>query len=578
MKQGRLLNQIVGGSYEADERMAGCAVSQNLYAESVEEASNGFYYTTALRSVDGERVVLENFTLHDKLSQGCLGMFTASDGSIFAAFGDGVYRITKDTFTGKYNAVHIYGDTFSNSGEVRFCETGGINSHVCWVNGTEYVMAYPLSPEKAEALGMTPPFIFHTPLRQYKTADQILNDREEHVAPNQICSLNGSLIINDPESDTWYYTDAYILGGTTYDREIYELKNGQVQYESEDSYKVKTKSVKLTDIDPTSTTSYLWLDRYSKPNFMTAEYSADKVTGICVCGDFFFVFGSRSIQIYSQTTSTDAQGFSTMVFTSTGRNIRDLGCNFYDTIVELNQNVVFLGASSRGERSVWFTNGGAPTRISTNAIERELDGVFVDNAYSFGYVSNGHIFYGISFPAIKKTYVFDFSTRQWHNRTTQNDRGEERQWWARYIVCSYGETLIAGNRENVVAVLDRKKYDDYKGNPIVKRRTAPILTSDYAPFIVNDIQLLWNTGTSPDVNNVQGSKNPVVSLEVSTDGGNTFGGERWAYGGSAGQYGQRTIWYGIGAGTLFVFRFTISARVNVVITGAKINHTRLGHF
>ena len=93
MKNSRLLNQIVGGSYEADERIAGCAVSQNLYAESVEEASNGSYYTTALRSVDGERVVLSDFVDGDG-AKGCRGMFTASDESIFAAFGESVYRIS----------------------------------------------------------------------------------------------------------------------------------------------------------------------------------------------------------------------------------------------------------------------------------------------------------------------------------------------------------------------------------------------------------------------------------------------------------------------------------------------------
>lgn len=576
MKNSRLLNQIVGGSYEADERIAGCAVSQNLYAESVEEASNGSYYTTALRSVDGERVVLSDFVDGDG-AKGCRGMFTASDESIFAAFGEAVYRISKNIVSGEYSATEIYREQLPTTGPVRFCETGGINSHICWVDGTDSVKAYPISPEKAEALGMKPPFSFNTPLRQYKTADQIKNESEQHVMPDQICSLNGSLIINDPESDTWYYTDAYILGGTTYKREVYDLKNGNVQYQG-DSYTIKTKTVDLTENDTTSVTSYLWLDRYSKPNFMTAEYSADKMTGICVSGDFLFVFGSRSIQIYNQTTSTDAQGFSSMVFSSTGRNIRDLGCVNPSTITELNQNVIFLGASSRGERSIWATSGGAPVRISTNAIERQIDGVFTEDCYSFGYISNGHQFYGISFPSIRKTFVYDFATRQWHNRATQNANGFMLNWWGRFVCYSSGDIVIASSDEDIIAVFDKKKFDDYKGNPIIKQRTAPILTSDYAPFIVNDMQLLWNTGTTNDVTNENGARNPVVMLEVSTDGGNTFGSERWAYGGQTGNYAQRTIWYGIGSGTLFVFRITISARVNVVITGAKFNYTTLSHF
>lgn len=579
MKQSRLINNIVGGSYETDERFAGCAVSQNLFAESVEDASNGHYYTTALRSVEGERIVLEDFVLKDTEGQGCRGVFTASDDSIFASFGDCIYRIRKNKANGSYHPQLIYTEPFPTIGRVVFCETGGINSHVCWVNGSSTVCAYPLSPEKAEGLGVSIPLMFSTPLRQYKTADEVMNDTNEHVAPRHICSLNGSLIIDDPKSDTWYYTDAYILGGTSYTREIYDLdKDGNVQYVKDSNYKVKTRTVKLTDFDPSSGTSYLWLDRYSKPNFNTAEYSADNITSMAVVGDRLAVFGSRSIQTYTQTISTDAQGFSSMVFSSTNSNVRDTGCTAVDSVEVVGGKAVFLGVSVSGEVAVMVSAGAEPSRISTNAIEREIEGIDVTDAFAFTYSGKGHQFYGITFPRIDKTFVYDFATRQWHNRTTNDGKGHTHAWWARYATACQGEVLVCGRGVGKVAVLDRSKYDDYLGNPIVKVRTAPVLTSDYSPFMVNDIMLLWNNGTTKDVTNENGAQNPVVMLEVSRDGGNTFEGERWAYGGKTGQYGYRTIWYGIGAGNMFVFRFTISDRVNVVITGAKISHTALSAF
>lgn len=579
MKQSRLINNIVGGSYETDERFAGCAVSQNLFAESVEEASNGHYYTTALRSVEGERVVLEDFVYRDTYGQGCRGIFSASDDRVYAAFGDCVYRIEKNSISGKYVPTLIYTYEVPSIGNVCFCETGGINSHVCWADGSASVKAYPLDPDKAIGLGFRPPFVFYTPLRQYKTADEVMNDTNEHVAPSHICSLNGSLIIDDPKSDTWYFTDAYILGGTSYTREIYDLDaKGNVQYEAGSNYKVKTKTVRLTDFDPSSSTSYLWLDRYSKPNFNTAEYSADNITGMAVASDRLVIFGNRSIQTYTQTISTDAQGFSSMVFSSTNNNVRDTGCAYPDTIKAVAGSMVFLCSSTSGEKSVMVSNGQFPSRVSTNAIDRELDGVDVSDSFSFTYSGKGHHFYGITVPAIGKTFVYDFSTRQWHNRTTTDSKGHTGEWWGRYVTSVNGDVIVCGRGINKVAVLDRNKYDDYLGNPIVKVRTAPVLTSDYSQFMVNDLMLLWNNGTTKDVTNEQGAQNPVVMLEVSRDGGNTFEGERWAYGGKTGQYGYRTVWYGIGAGNMFVFRFTISDRVNVVITGAKISHTALRSF
>ena len=194
MKQSRLINQVVGGSYVQDERIAGCAVSQNLFAESVEEASNGFYYTTALRSVEGERVVLDVTDVSDPNLQGCRGMLVASDNSIFAAFGMNIVRITKNQVTGEYAYERIYAQDAETIGPVRFCETGGVNSHVVWIDGTEWVKAYPLDPDKATALGISVPVKFRTPLRVYLTSDEIKDDTNEHVVPDSICCLAGSLI------------------------------------------------------------------------------------------------------------------------------------------------------------------------------------------------------------------------------------------------------------------------------------------------------------------------------------------------------------------------------------------------
>lgn len=574
MKQARLINNIIGGSYEMDERIAGCALSENLFAETAEDASKGVYYTTALRSVYGEKSFLKlcdksgapnKSRYPDANNQGFRGMFTASNGRIYAAYGDYIYFL--------YNNYFKKICKNENIGRVYFCETGGVNSHICWVDGSENVCAVSIKDFLEPTI-----YSFIAPYRQYRTADQVKYDTEEHIKPKSICCINGCLIIDDPATDTWYYTDPYILGGTSYTRQIYELDtNGNVQYESNNSYKVKTKEVDIQRTDPSNGTSYLFLDRYSKPKFQTAEYSADKITAISIVGDFLVAYGSQSMQLYTQATSTDAQGFSSIVFTSSGRNYKNVGCDVHNTIVEIGGNSVFLGINTSGNKSVYYTNGGAAQRISNNAIDLQINATDTSQAYAFGYSLNGHTFYCLTIPEADKTYCFDFATSQWHNRTTHDGAGHIGAWWVKFAVSLNGEIFIAGSLP-YLATLDRFKYDDVKGNPIIKRRTAPVILNDYSPFIVNDLMLLWNTGTTTDVADEQGAKDPVVMLEVSRDGGNTYEQERWAYGGRTGQYAHRSIWYGIGLGTYFVFRFTISDRVNVVITGAKISHTQLGRF
>lgn len=576
MKGKRLLNAIVGGSYEADERIAGNAVSVNLYAEASEDKGGGTYFTAALRSVPGERVVIaEGLDIDDPSGQGCRGLFTASDDTLFAAFGKKVFRIHRNPVTGAYSAEAVYSQSVETTGRVRFCETGGVNSWVAWIDGSDTVHAYPLSPEKAET---EVPVSFKTPKRVYLTADNVMNDTETNVFPTAIESVAGCLCVNDPENDTWYYTDAYILGGTNTEREIYDLDaDGNVQYE-DGSYKVKTKTVSLLEEDPSSQTAYIWLDRYSKPRWQTAEYAADNAVGFAKCGDFILVFGTKSLQVYSQQTSTDVQGFSGMVFSSANRNVRDIGTTQPDTIAEIGGKVVFLGSAALGVRSVWSTDGGAPLRISTNAIERAMQGNDISGAFAFAYAENGHQFYCLTIPAMRKTFCYDFATSQWHDRSTRDKYGRDVEWWVAYASEIGGEIALGGAGVTKLAVLDRNKFDNYEGEPIIKRRTAPILMNDYSPFIVNDVQLLWNTGTTTDTDNSTGAREPVVMLDVSTDGGNTFGSERWATGGKIGQYAHRSVWYGVGLGTLFVLRFTISDRVNVVITGAKISFTPCAHF
>lgn len=579
MKQVRLINNIVGGSYEDDNRFGGCCLSQNLYADGVEMASENFYVTKKLRSVEGERVVMDFSGIVGGSGIGCRGMFEASDGSVFAAFNDKIVRIVKDSAGSDYESEIIYTEPVGSSARIRFAETGGINSHVVWVDGTDSVKAYPLEPEKAEALGIPVPIVFRTPLRVYLTSDEIKKETNYHIRPDFVNSLNGSIIINDPETDTWYYTDAYALGGTNYKRNIYELdEEGNIQYET-GTYNIKTKEVSITDEDPSSLNSYLWLDRYSKPRFQTSEFSADKITGMVTSDNMLYVVGEKTIQIYTQEASTDAQGFSSIVFNSYNRNISKLGSKAKDSIVEIDGKVVFFGSGDRGERSIFVASGNEPTRISTNAIERELEGKETDDCKAFGFVRNGHKFYCITFPSIERTFVFDFATSQWHNRTTRRSNGTDTNWWPSFCVSFFGDVALASSKESVIAVVDKDKYDDFKGNVIIKRRTAPVMINNGSPFKLNDVSLLWNVGTTKDVANLHGAQNPVVMLEISEDGGNTFGMEKWEYAGKTGMYTYRTVWMGVGGvGTQFVLRFTISDRFPVEITTAPVTFTPLAHF
>lgn len=561
---------FIGGSNRSDVAMDSPEELLNMFVEKKEVAENRGYTQKILRSVEGERSVIQfPFDTHI----GCRGLFTASDGSIFAAFDSKVYRIVK---SGEDYTTTEIADISSRPVQVVFAETGGINSHVVWVDGSAFLYAYSLNSGAYMQ--------FRTPLRTYKSADGNVIG-EQRTNPTHVVCTAGVICINDIMNDTWYYTDPYVLGGTGYDREVYRLVNNQVQYD-EDGVTILTDTVNIDD-EADNGVAYLWLDRYSLPKFQTAEYVADKITAMVLCNDRIFAFGEKSLQVYSQTTTEDAYGNSYSVFSSTGNNTRDNGAEIGATVATLGGKVFWLGSSSVGDHSVWLSDGGAPVRISSNNIERELRSFgTINDAYGFAYAYNGHHFFVLTVPSADRTFCYDVTTQEWFNRSTRDPvSGKSRYWFPSFAISAYGDVYLGSYSAGALIVVDPDKFTDFRDCQIVKRRTSPVFIKDFSPFRLDAFWIEWNTGSTTQQNpvdsegNYVSAFNPVAMLECSNDGGNTWGMEQWAHGGRIGQYFWRTEWRGgfpcggYQLPRMYVLRLTISDPVKVVITSAKMQIT-----
>lgn len=567
---------FIGGSSKSDVMMDSPEELLNMFVEKKEVAENRGYTPKILRSVEGERSVME-FPFHTRV--GCRGLFTASDGSIFAVFDATVYRIVKNS-SGLLVRTEI-AVLSSLPSQVVFAETGGVRSRVVWVDGTSNLYAYTLETGDFK--------MFSTPLRTYKSADATVLSSEEHTTPTHVVCISGVICINDSANDTWYYTDPYVLGGTSDEREVYRLSNNQVQYDT-DGVTVLTDTKNVAD-EADNGVCYLWLDRYSLPKFQTAEYVADRITAMTLCNDRIYVFGEKSLQVYTPTMTEDAYGNSYSVFSSTGNNTRDNGAEIGATVATLGGKVFWLGSSTIGDHSVWVSDGGMPVRISSNYIERELRGFKnIRDAYGFAYAYNGHQFYVLTVPGADRTFCYDATTQEWFNRSTRDpSSGKDRYWFPSFATSAYGDIYLGCYAAKFLIKIDPDKFTDFRDGPIVKRRTSPVFIKDFAPFRLDAFWMEWNTGTTTQNNPVEvvngdvkfmSAFNPVAMLEVSNDGGNTWGMERWAHGGKIGQYFWRTEWRGgfpcggFQLPRMYVLRLTFSDPVKVVITSAKMQITQ----
>ena len=556
---------FLGGSNRSDVAMDSPEELLNMFVEKKEVAENRGYTPKVLRSVEGERAVLE-FPWENRI--GCRGLFTASDGSMFAAFDSAVYRVRRND-SGDLE-ISMVGELASRPSQVVFAETGGVDSHVVWVDGSPFLFACSVKTGTYRQ--------FRTPLRTYKSADGT-DIGVAYSTPTHVVCISGVICVNDSENDTWYYTDPYVLGGTTYTRQVYRLVNGQVQY-GPDGVSVLTDTVPI-DSEADNGVAYLWLDRYSLPKFQTAEYVADRITAMTVCSDRIFCFGEKSLQVYTPTMTEDAYGNSYSVFSSTGNNTRDNGAEIGATVATLGGRVFWLGSSTIGDHSVWASDGGAPVRISSNSIERELRSLGnIGDAYGFAYAYNGHQFYVLTVPSADRTWCYDMATQEWFNRSTRDPvNGRDRYWAPSFAVAAYGDIYLGCYSAQYLIRIDPDKFTDFRDNPVVKRRTSPVFVKDFAPFRLDAFWIEWNTGTTTQNLPTGSASNPTAMLECSNDGGNTWGMEQWAYGGRIGQYSWRTEWRGgfpcggYQLPRMYVLRLTVSDPVKVVITAAKMQVT-----
>ena len=307
-------------------------------------------------------------------------------------------------------------------------------------------------------------------------------------------------------------------------------------------------------------------------NFFSAEQSADKVVALAVCGGNLWIFGPRSYEIWSPSDT----GFLSFTAGSAG----EFGVQSRRSVAVLGESVFWLGASNAGHDTVWMATGvpSAPTRISTNAIEHEIETFSdKDGAIGMAYSFEGHKFYCMTFPGDRRTFCFDASVVQaWHERTSRDyAEGENREWGPRFCANAWGNVVFGMDADGLFRLDDGLREDAYENPddlgrkfPIFLQRVSPIYWSDDRSVAIRELVLDCEVGTTPKL--VGQGKIPKVLLDVSTDGGYTWTHMPMRPLGAQGEYRKFLKWRNLGAGRSFVARMTITEPIPMVIYGIRL--------
>jgi hypothetical protein len=296
---------------------------------------------------------------------------------------------------------------------------------------------------------------------------------------------------------------------------------------------------------------------YDALDFASAESFPDKIVGHLVDHRELWLAGERSIEIWLPAPSGD------QVYQRNSGATIEVGCASTHSLQQIENTVVWIGRDKQGQGLVWMAGGGngyTPQRISTNDIEDDLASVGdLSGAWAWTYQDAGQTFYVLQVPGLDTTWVWDASTRKWHERA-EYDGGGLQQWRATCHMFAFGRHVV-GDEEGRLYELTPWEYT-YAGSPIYREWTSPHNHNESRKRVMFSNLVLDITAGETD-----SGLDPQIEMRYSNDGGFTWPNPWEARStGKIGEYGKQVKWVrvGHGRGRVWQFRTTDDAKVSIL--------------
>ena len=301
-------------------------------------------------------------------------------------------------------------------------------------------------------------------------------------------------------------------------------------------------------------------------DFASAEGSPDGVVAVFTDHRELWVFGTDTTEVWYNAGQVD------FPLTRIQGAFNELGCAAPYSVAKMDNQIYWLGQDARGQGIVYRAAGYIGQRISTHAIEWQIQQYGdMSDATGYTYQQDGHSFYVLNFPSANTTWVFDVATGAWHERAYFDDGQFSRH--RADNMCNFGGNIVVGDYQNGnIYTFDLDVYAD-NGQPQKWLRTwraLPTGQNNLTRSIQHSLQLDCETGVG--LNSGQGD-DPQVMLRWSDDGGHTWSNEHWKSMGRIGRSGFRTIWRRLGATMKIrdrVYEVSGTDPVRIYVMGANL--------
>lgn len=183
-----------------------------------------------------------------------------------------------------------------------------------------------------------------------------------------------------------------------------------------------------------------------------------------------------------------------------------------------DDSLFWVSRNTQGKGIIVKSEGYAAKRISTHAIENEIQGYpTITDAVASVYQIEGHTFVVWTFPSGDTTWVYDLATKQWHKSTWTDGNGVAHRDRALFYQQAYGSTVALDWENGNLYLIDPTVYQD-NGTPIVFRRGFPHVLKSLERISHWCLTVNMECGTIADPN----AATPMLSMRYSDDAGHTW--------------------------------------------------------
>ena len=298
----------------------------------------------------------------------------------------------------------------------------------------------------------------------------------------------------------------------------------------------------------------------------TAESNTDNIVGFGVAKGELWIFGSASTEIWYDAANASGMPLSPR----TGLELQ-IGCGASASITQLDDLLVWLDnrgfiVQSDVAPFVRNNNSGYTLKIiSTEAITSQILGYSTtSDAIGMSYNDRGYLMYQITFPTARKTWVYNYTTKLWHERAYFKGTTSQEHF-GQYYAQSGALHLMAGQRDGKIYLSSNLYYDD-AGNTIRRIRTTAPQNKQTSLMGVDCLELRMETGNVP-----VGADTPLISLRYSNDGGHSWSDELIRDMGTSGNYAKSIRWNRLGSAREWAFEFLVTAQVPFSIISASVD-------